>query len=180
MSFDAGSPKNTFHAAGSNGSLELNAIIRQLLLKVAVPGKASEIAKESGGLSLFKPLDPDEVLATIRPLIFFPPNKKSFAVVCAITALLIRDTNPFASRTSEEDSPYLDNTLRALLELIPALNRDPSSLIIVLTSSGGITFNIAKALVGETAADTPEAIEAVAASLIAVVETWGNIHLAHL
>lgn len=179
-SFDAGSPKSTFHTASSDASLELNVIIKQLLLKVAVPGKALEIAKASGNLVLFKPLDPEEVLATIRPVIFFPPSNKSFAVVCAITALLIRDTDPFASRANEEDFPLLDNTLRTLLELIPAHDRDPSSLIIILTSSGGIALNIAKAMVGETAVDTPEAIEAVAASLIAVVETWGNTQLAQL
>lgn len=179
-SFDAGSPGSTFHTAGSDNPLELKHIIEQLLLKVSITSHASEIAKISGTLLVFKPIDPEEVLATVRPIIYFPPNKKSFAVVCAITALLIRDTDPFASRTSEEDFSYLDNTLRSLLELILARDRDPSSLIMVLTSSGEITLNVAKAMVGEAATDTPEAIEAIAASLIAVVETWGNVRLAQL
>lgn len=166
------------HSTGSGHSLPLHTIFSYLLRKVALPEMVNEISKACGIITLFQPDTPEAILNTIRDVVGFPFTKEVHAVVCAITALMLRSNEPSTFRASHKDLPYLHETIQTLLELVPAPDRDLVASMKLLAASGDIPLNVAKAIVGEGANDTPETIGAIAESLIAVIEAWGDEELA--
>lgn len=165
-------------SAGSGHPLPLHTIFNCLLRKIALPEKINEIPQACGIIVVLQPDTPEPILDAIRNVVGMPFTKEVHAVVCAITALMLRSIEPSTVRANYKDLPYLHNTVQTLLELVPAPERDLVASMKLLATGGEIPLNVAKAIVGEGANDAPEIIEAIAESLIAVIEAWGDEDIA--
>jgi hypothetical protein len=153
-----------------------------LLGKIAQPGKADEIADMGAkiGLGITDATRvPKNLEATISDLVHHHhPHKKIRAVVCAITALIIRFSGVACIPSSPENKPVLRSTVQATLELLA--NANDIALLSALDwfmAAASIDESVAKIVVGGACQDTPEAVEVVTISAIAMAECWGNTGL---
>lgn len=154
--------------------------ITLLLQKIAQPGMTDEVAEMGAMLSLGATdlsRVPQNLETTISELVTSLPDKKVTAVVCAITALIIHNSGVAHFRSSPENIPILHLTMQSLLSLLSSTTSGIHSAKEIIIATVDIGEGMVRAILRKACKDSPEAIETIAASAVAMVECWGNKQL---